>query len=222
MTVAILGEPKLAGVHPHLVRVVYGTAERAPMPIIVLEGTRTIERQRQLVAKGASTTMRSRHIPAPAWPPDGFAHAVDLAPAVNGVASWAWDLYYPLAEAVKAAAAAAGVPIEWGGDWRTFKDGPHWQLPWASYPGTSVPDSEPEPVQTIPDENAEGKPTLRKGAFGPAVKTLQLMLNALGATPRLIVDGGFGPATKTAVIAFQRREGLAPDGIVGPKTWAAF
>ena len=28
-----------------------------------------------------------------------------------------------------------GVPIEWGGDWRTFKDGPHFQLPWGKYPG---------------------------------------------------------------------------------------
>ena len=35
---------------------------------------------------------------------------------------------------VKQAAAELGIPIEWGGDWRTFKDGPHWQLPWAKYP----------------------------------------------------------------------------------------
>jgi len=30
------------------------------------------------------------------------------------------------------------VPIEWGGDWRSFKDGPHWQLPWAEYPITAT------------------------------------------------------------------------------------
>ena len=36
--------------------------------------------------------------------------------------------------AVKTAAEEEGVPIEWGGDWRTFKDGPHFQLPWADYP----------------------------------------------------------------------------------------
>jgi peptidoglycan L-alanyl-D-glutamate endopeptidase CwlK len=35
---------------------------------------------------------------------------------------------------MKTAAAAEGVPVEWGGDWRSFFDGPHFQLPWASYP----------------------------------------------------------------------------------------
>ena len=217
MTVVILGASKLAGVHPDLVRVVRGAAELAPLPFIVIEGPRTIERQRQLVAKGASTTMRSRHIPAP----NGFAHAVDFAPAPDGVASWDWDLYFPLAKAVKTAATAAGVPVEWGGDWRTFKDGPHWQLPWASYPGTSVPDSEPEPVQTVPAISSDGRPTLRKGAFGEDVKALQALLNAAGAAPALKVDGGFGPATKTAVNALQRRKGLTVDGVVGPRTWAA-
>ena len=33
------------------------------------------------------------------------------------------------------AAAAEKVAIEWGGDWKSFKDGPHFQLPWAKYPG---------------------------------------------------------------------------------------
>jgi peptidoglycan L-alanyl-D-glutamate endopeptidase CwlK len=37
---------------------------------------------------------------------------------------------------MKAAAKAEKVPVEWGGDWTTFKDGPHYQLPWKSYPGT--------------------------------------------------------------------------------------
>lgn len=128
----IKGAARLAGVHPDLVRVIQRAA-RDGAHFAVLEGVRTVERQRQLVKRGASKTMNSRHIPAP----NGFSHAVDIAPLeADGDVSWAWPDYYPLAKAVKAAAAVEGVAIEWGGDWRTFKDGPHWQLPWKQYPGT--------------------------------------------------------------------------------------
>lgn len=128
----IKGEAKLAGVHPDLVRVIRRAAAMGAR-FAVLEGPRTLERQKLLVARGASKTMKSRHIPAA----NGFGHAVDIAPLEDdGDISWAWPDYYPLARAVKAAAEAEKVPIEWGGDWRTFKDGPHWQLPWANYPGT--------------------------------------------------------------------------------------
>lgn len=112
---------KLEGVRPELVAVVVRAAEKSDLEFRVLEGLRTMERQRQLVASGASKTLRSRHL---------TGHAVDLAPLENGNVSWAWPLYYRLAPIVKAAAAELGTPIEWGGDWRTFKDGPHWQLPW--------------------------------------------------------------------------------------------
>ena len=69
--------------------------------------------------------MNSRHL---------TGHAVDLAPVINGAVSWDWPLYHRLAKTVKASAAELGVPLTWGGDWRTFKDGPHWELPWASHP----------------------------------------------------------------------------------------
>ena len=39
---------------------------------------------------------------------------------------------------MKAAAKKEGVLLEWGGDWKTFKDGPHFQLPWVQYPGTKT------------------------------------------------------------------------------------
>jgi peptidoglycan L-alanyl-D-glutamate endopeptidase CwlK len=91
----------------------------------VIEGTRTIARQRELVARKASKTMKSRHI-------HGFA--VDIAPVIAGKISWDWPAFYPLAKAIKAAAAAEGVALTWGGDWRSFKDGPHWELPHATYP----------------------------------------------------------------------------------------
>jgi peptidoglycan L-alanyl-D-glutamate endopeptidase CwlK len=61
-------------------------------------------------------------------------HAVDLAALVGGEIRWDWPLYDRLAVAMKGAAKECGVRIEWGGDWTSFKDGPHFQLPWQGYP----------------------------------------------------------------------------------------
>lgn len=116
---------RLEGVHPDLVRVVKRAAAMSDLDFTVLEGLRTLDRQRQLFAQKATKTMNSRHL---------TGHAVDLAPMLGGKVSWDWPLYHRLAKIVKAAAAAEKVPITWGGDWRTFKDGPHWELPWKEYP----------------------------------------------------------------------------------------
>jgi len=121
---------KLDDAHPDLEKVIRRAAELSDIPFAVLEVKRSMERQRHLVAKGASRTMKSRHLPGK----DGKSRAVDIAPLDSGQVSWAWPLYHKLAPVVKQAAKELGVPIEWGGDWKTFKDGPHWQLPWAQYP----------------------------------------------------------------------------------------
>ncbi|NOT41026.1 MAG: M15 family metallopeptidase [Alphaproteobacteria bacterium] len=112
-------ENALAGVHPDLVRVVHRAAERSDCPFIVTEGVRTMKRQRELVAAGASKTLRSRHL---------TGHAIDFAPLVGGEVTWKWPPFAIVAEAFKRAAAELGVPIVWGGDWRTFRDGPHIEL----------------------------------------------------------------------------------------------
>jgi peptidoglycan LD-endopeptidase CwlK len=116
---------RLEGVHPDLVRVVKKAAALSNLDFTVLEGIRSVERQKQLVSQGASKTMNSRHI---------TGHAVDLAPMIAGEVRWDWPLYHKLAKIVKAAAADEKVPLQWGGDWRAFKDGPHWELPWKFYP----------------------------------------------------------------------------------------
>ncbi len=67
----------------------------------------------------------------------------------------------------------------------------------------------------IPAQDAQNRPTLRRGDRGDAVKTVQ---EKVGVT----ADGDFGPGTEAAVRAFQQGAQLTPDGIVGPKTWAAF
>ena len=64
------------------------------------------------------------------------------------------------------------------------------------------------------------RPTLRLGARGSAVVALQQRLAALHYFDVRTADGVFGPNTYHAVIAFQKVQGLARDGVVGPVTWA--
>ena len=118
-------EQRLKGVHPDLQRVVRRALEISSIDFAVLEGVRPIERQQELVKSGASQTMKSRHL---------TGHAVDIAPFVGNQVRWDWPLYYKLAEAMYAAARELNVPIEWGGRWTSFPDGPHFQLPWKDYP----------------------------------------------------------------------------------------
>lgn len=116
---------RLKQAHPDLQKVFFRVEKITNVPLQVLEVKRSLEQQKIEVAEGSSTTLRSRHL---------TGHAVDVVPLINGKPSFAWPAYYPLAAIIKRAAKEVNVPIEWGGDWRKFKDGPHWQLPWKKYP----------------------------------------------------------------------------------------
>ncbi len=117
---------RLIGVHPDLVAVVKMAIQRTAVDFTVVEGVRTLAQQREYFTKGASQTMASYHLPQA----DGLGHAVDLAPLVGGAIPWNnWQAFADLASVVKACAAELGVPVEWGGDWKSFKDGPHFQIP---------------------------------------------------------------------------------------------
>ncbi|MCB1505229.1 MAG: M15 family metallopeptidase [Hyphomicrobiaceae bacterium] len=116
----------LAGVHPDLVRVVEQAALRCEVPIVVTEGLRTQDRQKQLKAAGKSWTLNSRHL---------TGHAVDLVDADN----YGYDIpdLDKIAAAMKSAADECGIPIVWGGDWKS-KDTPHFELDRKAYPATGV------------------------------------------------------------------------------------
>lgn len=117
---------RLSGVHPDLVRVMQRAISLTEVDFTVLEGLRTLERQKQLLRQGATTTLNSRHL---------TGHAVDIAPFINGQVSWHWPHYHALAPFVWKAAEIEGVKgLEWGGNWKSFPDGPHWQLSWKDYP----------------------------------------------------------------------------------------
>lgn len=116
---------RLNGIHADLVRVVEAAHATGKIPFIVLEGLRTTQRQAELVAAGASRTMKSRHL---------TGHAVDLGVLVGGRLRWDWPLYEDLGRMVKGVASDLRVKLTWGGDWPTFRDGPHYQLDWVDYP----------------------------------------------------------------------------------------
>lgn len=111
---------KLVGVDIKLINVVKRALELSPIDFRVLEGLRTLERQSMLVKAGKSQTMNSRHI---------TGDAVDLGALIDGVINWEWKYYEQIAKAMKQASKELNIPIEWGGDWKTFKDGVHFQLP---------------------------------------------------------------------------------------------
>lgn len=123
----------LQGIHPDLRKVMDRALQEAPFAFVVTEGLRTLERQKELVRIGASKTLKSRHL---------TGHAVDLVPFVDidkdGKVEveemYSWPLYHKLAPAIKAAALKEGVDVTWGGDWKKFRDGPHWELSWKKYP----------------------------------------------------------------------------------------
>lgn len=124
-------ERNLIKVHPDLVRVVRLAAKKTAVDFTITCGARTYAEQVRLFEIKATRTMNSRHLIAP----NGFSHAVDLAAMLGTTIRWDWPLYAKLAVAMKAAANELAIPITWGGDWKSFKDGPHFELPWATYPG---------------------------------------------------------------------------------------
>lgn len=140
----ILGQrslSRLEGLHPDLVRVVKKAAAISDIDFTVLEGLRTVERQKQLMKQGATRTMNSRHI---------TGHAVDLGAMIGGAVRWDWSLYMKIAEIMRSSSASENVPIRWGGTWkllsdiqgpitakslsRSFPDGPHYELWRQAYP----------------------------------------------------------------------------------------
>jgi len=111
---------ELEGVHPDLIAVVRRAIELTPVDFSVHDGIRTRAEQQELVDRGASRTMNSRHI---------TGHAVDLVPYINGRLRWEWEPIYGIAEAVRQAADELNVHIRWGGCWKIFTSGEYASTP---------------------------------------------------------------------------------------------
>lgn len=151
----------LRGIHPDLRRVIDRALQDSPLDFIVIEGLRTQERQAQLVGSGASQTMNSRHL---------TGHAVDLLPIGPRGPAFDWPLYHRLGPAVKEAARKEGVDLEWGGDWRSFKDGPHFQLSRDSYPASDWTTGDEYRERTLADSRTmQGSAVAGAGTAGAAI-----------------------------------------------------
>jgi len=99
---------KLKGVNTKLVRVVEHAITISKQDFSVIEGLRTLDRQKQLVAAKKSQTMSSKHI---------TGNAVDLAAYVDGTIEWQLHLFDEIADAMKQAAIKEGVSVRWGAAW---------------------------------------------------------------------------------------------------------
>lgn len=123
-------QERLNGVHPDLVKVVMRALEITSVDFSVIEGVRTIEKQKEYVSRGVSKTMDSRHL---------TGHAVDLYPVGNPTP---WEKCKDVSEAMLRASSELNIKIRWGGDWdmdgdskdERFYDGPHFELIKKFYP----------------------------------------------------------------------------------------
>jgi len=98
---------RLDGVDPSMQTVVRAAICRSEQDFSVICGLRTRKEQEALVAKGASQTMKSKHL-------GGFA--VDLMAYIDG-GRWELNLYDEIADAMKETAKELGVKIRWGAAW---------------------------------------------------------------------------------------------------------
>ncbi|MBP9602831.1 MAG: M15 family metallopeptidase [Chromatiaceae bacterium] len=119
----------LVGVRPELIIVAYHALILSPVPFQITDGVRTRAEQEKLLAEGKSKTMKSRHL---------TGHAVDVVAIVDGKVTWDWQCYEAIAEAFKKAAEALEIKIVWGGDWKGFRDGPHFELDRAAFPSGRI------------------------------------------------------------------------------------
>ena len=118
----VLGEKsrdEMRGVHPDLVRVFERGIEITSIDYGIHDGIRTPEEQARYVQTGVSTTLDSKHLPQA----EGFGHAIDAVPYVNGKLRWEWGPIYHVASAIHQAANELDVKLRWGGVWdRVFND----------------------------------------------------------------------------------------------------
>ena len=122
MTTYMLGRrsrAELHEVHPQICSTVERAIKITPVDFSVHDGIRTHIEQKEYVAQGVSKTMNSYHLPQE----DGYGHAVDLVPYINGKMRWEWDPIYKIAAAMHQAAEEEGILLRWGACWdRVFND----------------------------------------------------------------------------------------------------
>ena len=118
---------KLVGVDPRLVKLImHLDGKELDCDLTIYETSRTLEKQKEYVAKGVSKTLDSDHIPNS----KGVCNAVDIVPYVNGQPVWDEKLYAKIIPKIKDEAIMLGLGdvIDFGHYWKSFKDSPHIEI----------------------------------------------------------------------------------------------
>jgi len=116
---------RLATTHEKLQELFNAAITNSPFDFGITQGIRTKEEQQKLFNEGKSQTLNSRHL---------TGKAVDIAVFIDGKLTWDFDKYRQVADHIKSVASELKIPIVWGGDWISFKDGPHFELNRKDYP----------------------------------------------------------------------------------------
>ena len=144
------------GVNADLIKVLKRAQALSKVKFHIHEGLRTLERQREMVRRGWSKTMDSEHLKG---------RAVDVRadgdPAVGDLDR---KKYEEINRAMRQASEEAGIPVEWGGDWKKFKDVPHFQFPKGYRAGPNAYAGDPPAGKTRADDSPAGKPTAPGGS----------------------------------------------------------
>ncbi|MCD9185618.1 MAG: peptidoglycan-binding protein [Pyrinomonadaceae bacterium] len=237
-------ERRLAQINPQLanrIRLMAADLRAQGINVMVTSGYRSFAEQNALYAQGRTKPGNIVTNARGGQSLHNYGLAVDVVPlGANGQPNW----NVPNSTWQKIGAAGKRQGMEWGGDWTSFVDRPHFQMTagrsissllnqynnnggnlnaiWndvnRSYPnvgGTSVPTTPTTPTNPTTPTGSN----LQLNSRGAAVAQLQKDLSKLGYP--LTADGIFGAKTDAAVRKFQRDHGLTADGIVGPKTRAA-
>jgi peptidoglycan LD-endopeptidase CwlK len=217
-------DKKLQGVHPTVAakaRQLISQAYKERINVIITQGLRTIEEQNELYAQGRTKLGKIVTNAKGGYSYHNFGLAFDFAILnPDGSVNWTVDSKWKRVGAI-----GKSLGLEWGGDWKDFKDYPHFQYTFGlsladlragkrpSIKPTATVASKKETKQQVASAIVPypGKP-LKLGSKGKDVERIQRAL-------KVKADGIFGKQTEAAVKAYQKRKGLVADGIVGPQTW---
>lgn len=238
-----VSERRLAEVNPQLanrIRSMAADLRAQGINVMVTSGYRSFAEQNALYAQGRTTPGNIVTNARGGQSLHNYGLAVDVVPlGANGQPNW--NAPNSTWQAIGAAGKRQG--MEWGGDWTSFVDRPHFQMTagrstssllnqynnnggnlnaiWndvnSNYPNVGGPGGTTPTTPTNPTTPTGNN--LQLNSRGAAVTQLQRDLSRLGYP--LSADGIFGAKTDATVRKFQRDNGLTVDGIVGPKTRAA-